>query len=184
MAPVDETCAPPRDEKNENDTQLPLRHMRFLLAYLEEPHVGRAAKRAGYTTKYGQALLKTPLVKAEIMRREKEAYATVQEKLGITAERVAREVCAMAFSRMADYVAIENGAVCLKDTAALSAMQHAAISHIKEGPRGCEVHVYDKFRALEWVSDKLALFAGGDEAQNKREMNALRQLFLEQMSQA
>ena len=91
----------------------------------------------------GSRLLTNANVAAYIEKRMKER----QERTQITQDMVVRELAAIAFARLTDYVNVKGGAVKIEDTSSLTEYQVKALAGIKQGKNGIEVKLNDKLKA-------------------------------------
>lgn len=134
----------------------------FCAEYANCHNATEAAEKAGYSKKSahstGHRLLKNAEIRARIAEYEKQAY----EEIGVTAEKVARELARIAFADATKYAQVEDGedgqTVRLTPTKDLTPDERAAISCIKQGKFGIEVQTYDKTKALELIGRYLAMF--------------------------
>lgn len=134
----------------------------FCAEYVASHNATEAAEKAGYSKKtaysQGNRLLKNAEIRARIAELEKGAY----EAIGVTVEKVARELARIAFADATAYAKVEDTEegqmVRLTPTKELSPDQRAAISCIKQGKFGIEVQTYDKTKALELLGRYLAMF--------------------------
>lgn len=129
------------------------KQLRFVDEYLVDLNASDAARRAGYSArtapKIGYENLQKPEVAAAIEAKRKE----LAEGLGITRERILKEMASLAFSDLRG-IFDEDGA--LRPIHTLSAGQAAAISSIEvEGPTKrnpnwvTKVKLWDKGKQLE-----------------------------------
>lgn len=134
----------------------------FCAEYVASHNATEAAEKAGYSKKtaysQGHRLLKSAEIRARIAELEKGAY----EAIGVTVEKVARELARIAFADATVYAQVEDTEegqmVRLTPTKELTPDQRAAISCIKQGKFGIEVQTYDKTKALELLGRYLAMF--------------------------
>ena len=84
----------------------------------------------------GSRLLTNANVAAYIEKRMKER----QERTQITQDMVVRELAAIAFARLTDYVNVKGGMVKIEDTSSLTEYQVKALAGIKQGKNGIEVN--------------------------------------------
>lgn len=169
---------------------------RFCDEYLIDLNATQAAIRAGYKkgTAYsqGQRLLKNVEVQNKIALNKK----TLAERVGITQERVVKELSYIAFSKASDYAKVvekevvketEDGVIIpaldadgnpmtyrtvepiLTDE--LTEEQKRAIAVIKKGRDGFEIKPYDKLRALELLGKHLGMFKDKVELDADMELN-------------
>ena len=102
----------------------------------------------------GSKLLRNTKIQEYISERMQER----QLRTEVTQDMVVKELAAIAFSRATDYVTINVGTVCIKDTTSLSEDQIRAIAGIKEGANGIEIKLNDKEKALELLGRHLGMW--------------------------
>ena len=131
---------------------------KFIDEYLVDLNATQAAIRAGYKEKAayrtGAENLRKPQIQEEIQKRMQER----QQRTEITQDMVVKELAAIGFSKVTDYVTVKSGTVCVKDTGSLTDDQIRAIAGIKEGANGIEVKLNDKEKALELLGRHLGMW--------------------------
>lgn len=131
---------------------------KFIDEYLVDLNATQAAIRAGYKEKAayrtGAENLRKPQIQEEIQKRMQER----QKRTEITQDMVVKELAAIGFSKVTDYVTVKRGTVCIKDTDSLTDDQIRAIAGIKEGANGIEVKLNDKEKALELLGRHLGMW--------------------------
>lgn len=107
----------------------------------------------------GSKLLRNTKVQEYISERMKER----QQRTEVTQDMVIKELAAIAFARVTDYVEIRSNGlsfstVIIKPTTDLSDQQVRAIAGIKEGANGIEIKMNDKEKALELLGRHLGMW--------------------------
>lgn len=126
----------------------------------------------------GSRLLTNANVAAYIEKRMKER----QERTQITQDMVVRELAAIAFARLTDYVNVKGGTVKIEDTNSLTEYQVKALAGIKQGKNGIEVKLNDKLKAAELLGRHLGMFkdkvevSGSLEAEKSKLDDLLKQI--------
>ena len=126
----------------------------------------------------GSRLLTNANVAAYIEKRMKDR----QERTEITQDMVVRELAAIAFARLTDYVYVEGGKVEIQDTSSLTEYQVKALAGIKQGKNGIEVKLNDTLKAAELLGRHLGMFkdkvevSGSLEAEKSKLDDLLKQI--------
>jgi phage terminase small subunit len=136
---------------------------RFVAEYLIDLNATQAAIRAGYSEKtaraQGSALLTNPNVASAVESRN----AKRSEKLGITAERVLKEIELLAFSDVADVVDNESGTLTIKNLRDIEPGARRTIESVQESPTEFgikrSVKLHSKVAALTLLVKHLGLEA-------------------------
>lgn len=147
--------------------------IRFIDEYLVDLNATQAAIRAGYSKKTAYSIgcenLTKPEIQNEISRRQKE----LQEKTGITTERVLAEYAKLAFSNLTDIIDYATGTISMQDFKDLTPEQKHCIKKFKIvtigqlAPGGeptlvdkVEIELFDKQKALDSLARHLGMFDG------------------------
>jgi phage terminase small subunit len=139
---------------------------RFVQQYLIDGNSTQAAIRAGLTgnpVRAGMNMLKKRDVAAAIQR----ARAAAAARLAITADRVLAENARIAFADIGDVADWGPGGVTLKEKAALSPHDRAAIAELssarveKSGAVRAQVKMHSKQHALDALAKHLGLYGRG-----------------------
>lgn len=138
---------------------------RFVREYLVDLNQTKAARRAGYSydnaRDQGYDLMKLPKIR-EAIRLEQEK---LQDKFGITPERVIQELCKIAFANIQDYIVLDEDGNAVIDLAAIDADKSAALDVSFEITKGksktvsTKIRFLDKGQALEKVGKHLGMFS-------------------------
>lgn len=130
----------------------------FIEEYLIDFNATQAAIRAGYSSKTANRIatenLSKPVIQKEIERRIQER----QQRTEITQDRIVEELAALSFSKITDYLEIENGEVIFKDTSELTEDQKRAILSVKQTQYGIEIKLNNKTKPLELLGRHLGMW--------------------------
>lgn len=148
-------------------------HERFAVEYMRDFNATAAARRCGYSENYGRELLRNPSVKSRVVELRDE----LNERTGITADRIARAYSEMAFydgrdlALVLDFLrASDVEGKSLSDM--LDALPRAVTAPIKElslrvdtrsGAKTYSVKAYDRQRALDVLSERFWTVAEADD---------------------
>lgn len=153
--------------------KMKLKHRDFALTYLADPK--RCAGRA-YATVYGKdyennravcdqsgsRLLKHVKVSAFIKEKDDAEEKRITEKYQVNQDKVTRELAAIGFANMGDYVEWDNDGVRLIPSDELTDMNKTALKKVmkKESKHGTDISIelHDKRQALVDLGKHLGMF--------------------------
>lgn len=92
-------------------------------------------------------------------------------KRTISPEKVMKELAAIGFARVPDYIDIDGGDIQLRE--GLKPLERAAIASIEKTSTGLKVKFYDKMKALELLGKHFGLFGGKEEQEQITQNNLL-----------
>lgn len=141
------------------------RQQRFVEEYLVDLNASAAARRAGYAVKRAdqQALenLRKPEIGAAIAERQK----ALQQKVGITQERVLNELAKIAFGDQRRVMTWGPRGVELRASDILTDDDAAAVAEVSETRTkdggSLKLKTHDKVGALKLLGEHLGLFNDG-----------------------
>lgn len=131
----------------------------FCNEYLVDFNATQAAIRAGYAkrtaNRTGPRLLSNVVVQGKVA----ELVAERSSESRATIERIIRELCAIAFTRLTDIVYIdEDGLAKVRPTSVLTDDQQRAIESISQTQFGVKIKMHDKTRAIELLGRHLGMW--------------------------
>ena len=146
------------------------KQMAFCREYVVDGNATQAAIRAGYSERtarqQGAENLTKPVIRAEIAKRE----AVLEERTGVKAEAVVRELALLGFANMADYMQVTSEGDPYIDLSKLTPDQAAALQEVtvdelvegrgqnKREVRRVRIKLADKRAALVDLGKHLGLF--------------------------
>ena len=134
------------------------RQRKFVNEYLVDLNATQAAIRAGFAEKTANRaasrLLSNVVIQSEIQKRMKDR----EKRTEITQDRVLRELAAIGFYDITDFLSVRDGNLCVKDTSEISKSKIPAISRIKATQFGLDIIFNDKVRALEKIGEHLGMW--------------------------
>lgn len=170
------------EKKKKAKNSLTPKRKRFGNEFVIDLNGTQAAIRAGYSPKTANEQAARLLANASVQEYIKGLMKGLEEKTGITQEKVLKEIAAVAFADVTDYAQIiekpleifaegqaftvenEDGSLkmhrCVEPvlTENLTETQRKALASIKEGKHGIEIKTHDKLKALQMLGDYLSLF--------------------------
>lgn len=142
------------------------RQERFVGEYLRDLNATAAARRAGYSCRTARVIGAELLAKGHIAAAIVKAQAERARLVGIEAERVLRELLALAFSSVSDFRIDEGGTVSPAPGAGPDAMRAIASVKRRTRRRGkqilettVEVRFWDKTAALNLLMRHLGILS-------------------------
>ena len=81
-----------------------------------------------------------------------------RKKKEVSPQRVMEELVAIGFSKVTDFLYVENNTLMFRPTEELSAGEKAAIASIERTANGFKVKFYDKLKALELLGKHMGMF--------------------------
>lgn len=133
------------------------RQARFVAEYLVDLNATQAAIRAGYSQRTAYRTGADNLKKPQIAEAIREAMEDREARTNITADRVLRELAAIAFADPADYQRIRRGRLTLNGTEDIPRDKRRAVQGYRRTRDGPEVVLGDKMRALELLMKHLGM---------------------------
>lgn len=139
----------------------------FVDEYLIDLNATRAYKAVYKSCKKDEAaavnaskLLRNAKVAEYLSQRQRE----LQQRTEITQDKVVRELAAIAFADIADYVRVQDhgglSMVEITPTSEIPESKRAAIASIKQGNNGIEIKLHNKLDALDKLGRHLGMFKG------------------------
>ena len=89
----------------------------------------------------------------------------------ISPQQIMKELAAIGFARVPDYLDLSDGQVRLKED--LKPLQRAAIASVEKTATGIRVKFYDKMKALELLGKHYGLFEGKEQQEDQKQNNLL-----------
>lgn len=140
--------------------QLTLEEQLFVRSFVIDRNHVAALRRLGHRTEDPKVLMrraKKYLEKVEVQNALEFLAKRLMEKLDITAEKVQRQIAAIAFFDPRDVMQFDNGGVNILHSRYWTAEQAAAIKSIKQGQNGVEITFYDRLKAAEMLAKQLGV---------------------------
>lgn len=131
----------------------------FCNEYLVDFNAKQAAIRAGYSPRTAEQQGCKLLSKVKVQEKIAELTAERSSENKATIERIIKELCAIAFTRLTDIVYIdEDGLAKVKPTSELTDAQQRAIESISQTRYGVKIKMHDKTKSLELLGKHLGMW--------------------------
>ena len=142
--------------------KLTIKQENFCNFYVESGNASDAYRRAyscdKVTSKSINELASSLLTNVKVASRVTELKAILQSKSDITKERILKELSAIVFADIRDYVIYDGKSVRFKAFDLLTNEQAKAIESIKQTPSGIELKLHGK----NWSIEKVCKMLGFD----------------------
>jgi phage terminase small subunit len=147
----------------------------FVQAYLTDRNAARAARFAGYSKRSDRAIGWENLTKPDIAAAVSAGLDMLAARAEITAERVLREIAAVAFASASHFVEAVDGSLTAEEgTEASGAALQVRHRRLKKDDGTFETEtVYqqqDKLKALQMLGKKFKLFVERVEVENAQDL--------------
>lgn len=145
----------------------------FVAEYLVDFNGAAAAVRAGYSEKTAKSIASELLQKPEIASAVDAAKADRVERVHVSQDDVVRELAAVAFARLSDFVSWDDGEITLVSSDQIEAEKMPALRELvatvetfdgetgSRTTRRMQVRQHDKIRALELLGRHTGLWKEG-----------------------
>lgn len=142
---------------------------RFCEEYVVDFNGTQAAIRAGYSKSTANRIASQNLSKLDIQSKIKTLIEARQERTGIEADKVLKEVYAMAMAKITDVVELSEGIITIKNTSDLSDAVKSAIQEVSSSNGVIKIKMHSKDTALEKLMKHLGLY----EVDNKQKSTTI-----------
>lgn len=131
----------------------------FVRSYVIDRNEVAAMRRLGYTDdqKKLKARSKRHLLKLEVQEAIEYLAKQMMDRLEVTAEKVQRQMAAIAFFDPRQILEFDKYGVNLVHSRFWTEEQAAALQSVKMGQNGIEVKFYDRLRATEMLAKQVGL---------------------------
>lgn len=154
-----------------SDFGLTPKQIDFIEQYLIDLNGTQAAIRSGYAEDSAHVIASKLLSNAKISRYLKVRMRERMSKLGITQERVLKEISLVAFSNMKNLARWEGESVSLKDSETMEDDISASVSEVSstssEKGSSTKIKLHDKMKALEMLAKHTGLYLPDEDAESK-----------------
>jgi phage terminase small subunit len=149
--------------------KLTAKQRRFCEEYVVDLNATQAAIRAGYSRKTAREIGRQNLTKLDIQQHVQKLMDERSARTEITADQVLRQLAAIAFASITDYLSFRPDGVEIKDSTQISPEKVAAVARVSEyvtkhGRRSVRLGMHNKIHALELLGKHLKLFTEKVEA--------------------
>jgi phage terminase small subunit len=153
---------------------LTLKQSRFVEEYIVDLNGKQAAIRAGYSAKTAEVQASRLLTNAKVCAAAREAMQARSRRTGITADRVVRELAALAFSNISDFIEVQSDGSIHIDLRRASRERAASVQDIiLSAPAAgsddevrsiklTHIELFDKIRALDMLARHLGMYPSGE----------------------
>lgn len=135
------------------------KQQRFVDEYLIDLNASAAAIRSGYSKKTAGEIGFENLKKPEIVAAIQKAFVDRSERTEITADKVLREIAALATVDMGDLAKWDGRSVRLKASHRLAEMVRRAVVEVSQTKEGVRVKLASKTTALDMLCKHLGMYA-------------------------
>ena len=146
--------------------KLTVKQEMFCKEFLVDLNGTKAAIRAGYSPKTAHVIANENLRKPYIQKMIQKLMDKRSTRVEITADRVLKELAAIGFSNIGDYLEFGPGRLALQESEKLTREQLSCISEVSKltSKQGTTVRfkLHGKESALELLGKHLDIFAGKD----------------------
>lgn len=154
---------------------LNLEEQLFVRSYIIDRNPIAALRRLGHAHEDGRKLKARAqrfLAKVEVAEAIEYLGKRMMEKLDITAERIQRQMAAVAFFDPREIMTFDQHGVQMVHSRFWTAEQAACIKKVKMGANGIEIELYDRMRASEMLAKQIGLQPDESDAAQQARMAA------------
>lgn len=139
--------------------KLTMRQSLFSNEYLVDFNAKQATIRAGYSARTAEQQGCKLLSMVKVQEKIAELTAERSSENKATIERIIKELCAIAFTKLTDIVYVnDQGKATVKPTAELTDAQQRAIESISQTQYGVKIKMHDKTKAIELLGRHLGMW--------------------------
>lgn len=146
----------------------------FVRSYVIDRNEVSALRRLGHIGEQStlRNRAKRYLAKAEVQAAVEHLGKKMMEMLDITAEKVQRQIAAVAFFDPRQVMEFDQYNVRMLHSRFWTSEQVAAVKKIKMGPNGVELELYDRLRASEMLAKQLGVQPEDNDAAEQARLGA------------